>query len=177
VARPPDRLIAVVHDLDVQPGDRILEIGCGTGVAAELICEWLADGHLVALDRSAKAAAAAAARNAAWVDAGRVRFHPLSIEDAEPDVLGRFDKVFAVNVNLFWVRPARRELRLIDELLQPDGELLLCYEPPDADRAQHLETTLVEHLSDAGFACTAVTRTLARSVLLVVRGRPAGRPS
>lgn len=175
MTRPPDRLIAAVHALDVRPGDRILEIGCGTGVAAELICGRLADGQLVAIDRSAKAVAAAVARNAGSVDAGRVRFHTLSIEDAEPDVLGRFDKVFAVNVNHFWVRPARRELRLIDELLGPAGELLLCYEPPDANRAQRLEATLVEQLSAAGFASAATTRTLARSILLVVRARRATR--
>jgi cyclopropane fatty-acyl-phospholipid synthase-like methyltransferase len=175
VTRPPDRLVAAVHALDVRPDDRILEIGCGAGVAAELICERLADGHLVAIDRSAKAAAAAAAHNAGAVEAGRVRFHTLSIEDAEPDVLGRFDKVFAVNVNHFWVRPARRELRLIDELLGRAGELLLCYEPPDADRVQRLAATLVEHLSAAGFAGATTTRTLARSILLVVHARPAAR--
>jgi SAM-dependent methyltransferase len=175
VTRPPDRLTAAVDSLDVQPGDRILEVGCGRGVAAELICQRLTDGHLVTLDRSAGAVAAAAARNAGWVAADRVRFHTLSIEDAEPDVLGRFDKVFAVNVNHFWVRPARRELRLIGELLEPGGALLLCYEPPGAERARRLEATLLEHLAAAGFAGTATTRTLARSLLLVVRARPIGR--
>jgi ubiquinone/menaquinone biosynthesis C-methylase UbiE len=68
-----DRLQAIVEAMKVRPGDRILEIGCGHGVAASYICERLGSGHLVAIDRSAKMIAAAAARN----EAGPSRFRPL----------------------------------------------------------------------------------------------------
>jgi SAM-dependent methyltransferase len=172
VSQPPERISAAVEALDVRPNDRVLEIGCGRGVAAQLIAERLAGGHLVALDRSATAIAAAAERNAAAIAHGKVRLLALSIADVDPADLGRFGKVFAVNVNLFWVGPARRELHLITQLLEPGGELLLCYDPPGAQQLDRLTTALVSHLARAGFQTEKNVRPLSRSTLLVVRARP-----
>lgn len=171
-ARPPERLTAAVESLAVQPGDRLLEIGCGRGVAVQLIAQRLTTGHLVALDRSATAIAAAVDRNAAAVASGVVRFLTMSIADVDPAILGRFQKVFAVNVNLFWVHPARRELHLIGQLLEPGGELILCYDPPGSEQVDRLRTTVVEHLAAAGYRVATRTRLLARSTLLLVRARP-----
>jgi len=47
-----ERLRLVVEQLDLRPDHRILEIGCGHGVAATLVCERLETGHLTAIDRS-----------------------------------------------------------------------------------------------------------------------------
>jgi SAM-dependent methyltransferase len=92
--------------LGVAGSDRLLEIGCGNGVAAALVCERLTLGRLTAIDRSAKAIATARQRNADHVAAGKAVFVESAFDVFSADT-GAFDKVFAINVNLFWVDPAR----------------------------------------------------------------------
>lgn len=137
--------------LDVRPRDRILEIGCGRGVAAALICERLTTGTLVAIDRSEKAIAAAAERNADAVAQGKAIFATTAMEDVHPPTLDPFDKVLAVNVNLFWTKPPARELRLIAALLKPAGRLVLCYDPPGPQQRDRLADLLDRHLREAGY--------------------------
>ena len=47
-----ERLRHIVERMKIQPGDVVLEIGCGHGVAASYICERLRSGRLLAVDRS-----------------------------------------------------------------------------------------------------------------------------
>jgi ubiquinone/menaquinone biosynthesis C-methylase UbiE len=122
-----DRLSAVVEGLDVQPDDRVLEIGCGHGVAATLVCERLVGGHLTGVDRSAKMVEAAARRNAVYVDAGKADFVVARLEELD---LGdrRFDKIFAVRVGLFHREPERAR-QLAEQWLAPGGTLTAVFDP------------------------------------------------
>jgi hypothetical protein len=54
----------------------------------------------------------------------------------------RFDKVFAVNINLFWVRLADAELQLIKDLLRPGGVVHLVYETPGEEQASRVANSL-----------------------------------
>jgi len=78
-----ERLQSVIEQLDLRPDDRVLEIGCGHGVAATLVCERLEEGHLTAVDRSAKMIQAAARRNASYIEAGRAEFLVSTLEDLD----------------------------------------------------------------------------------------------
>ena len=122
-----ERLRRIVDRLDVRPGDRVLEIGCGHGVAATFVCERLTTGHLVAVDRSPKMIAAATRRNAAYVEAGTAEFLVATLEELD---LGdrRFDKVFAVRVGLFHREPERAR-RLAARWLADGGTLLPVFDP------------------------------------------------
>jgi ubiquinone/menaquinone biosynthesis C-methylase UbiE len=123
-----ERLRAIVDRLDIQPTDRVLEVGCGHGVAATMVCERLDGGRLTAIDRSAKMIAAAAHRNAAHVEAGVAEFLVASLEDLD---LGDrlFDKIFAVRVGLFHREPERAR-SLVERWLAPGGEVFAFFDPP-----------------------------------------------
>jgi cyclopropane fatty-acyl-phospholipid synthase-like methyltransferase len=162
----PQRISWAVDQLDVQPTDRFLEIGCGRGVAVELICQRLAGGHVLALDRSVTGIQAAAQRNARYTAVGSASFEAISLEDAE---LGeaQFDKVFAINVNLFWTNAAGLELAAVKRALVPSGRLCLIYEPPSASRAVDIAERVVPRLDAAGFATHVLTGSTSKGASLL----------
>ncbi len=123
-----ERLRKVVEKLDVRPDDRILEIGCGHGVAAALVCERLERGHLTAIDRSAKMIEAATRRNASHLEAGKAEFIACDLEGFDPEDR-RFDKVFAVRVGLFHREPERAR-SIAERWLAPGGALFVFFDEP-----------------------------------------------
>ena len=123
-----ERLRTVVEELDIRPDDWVLEIGCGHGVAATLVCERLGGGRLTAVDRSRKMIQAALRRHAAHVEAGTAEFLVASLEDLD---LGdrRFNKIFAVRVGLFHRDPEGAHA-LAGRWLAPGGELRAFFDEP-----------------------------------------------
>ena len=107
VQQIPPRLMWAVELMDPQPGDNILEIGCGAGAGAELICARLTTGKLFAIDRSESGVDRTRRRNQKYVDAGRLTVRQIDLATLRVPVK-RLHKVFAFNVNLFWVRAVRR---------------------------------------------------------------------
>jgi ubiquinone/menaquinone biosynthesis C-methylase UbiE len=122
------RLQEVVEQLSMGPDDRVLEIGCGHGVAATMVCERLQSGRLTAIDRSARMIEAAVRRNATCIEAGKAEFLVMSLEEAD---LGnrRFDLVFAVRVGLFHREPERAHA-LVQPWLAPGGRVHAFFDPP-----------------------------------------------
>lgn len=123
-----ERLQRVVDQLAIRPDDRVLEIGCGHGVAATMVCALLGTGRVTAIDRSAAMIRAAERRNAAQVAAGKAEFLVRDLEDLD---LGsrQFDLVFAVRVGLFHREPQRARA-LVDPWLAPGGRVEAFYDSP-----------------------------------------------
>ena len=140
----------VVETLGVAPDDRILEVGCGHGVAVSLVCGRLDGGRITAVDRSPKMIEMAKKRNRSHT--GKARFIASSVEDAD---LGdeAYDKIFAVHVAALH-RPGKA-LEIVRSRLAPGGSLCLFRQAPgwkDAREAEEFGAKLGEVLEDAGLA-------------------------
>ena len=132
--------------MDVQPADHVLEIGCGPGAGAELICSRLETGKLFAIDRSESGVDRTKRRNAKYVEAGRLTVRQIDLATLRVPVK-RLNKVFAFNVNLFWVRDCADEIALLHERVLPGGAVFLFYE---ANRAELVPDHRAEGLGRAG---------------------------
>lgn len=75
------RLAAAVDALPLQPGLRVLEIGCGPGAAAREVARRIGAGHVLGIDRSAAAIRQAIAGAEPEIAAGHLSFRQAAIED------------------------------------------------------------------------------------------------
>lgn len=173
----PERFSWAVETLDLAPSDRVLEIGCGRGVAATLVLDRLEAGSLTAIDQSDTAIEAARQRNSGHVAAGKANFLVAALEGIE-FAGGSFDKIFSINVNLFWTRAPARELGALRRWLAPGGGLHLCWEPPGVGRVREIIATVAPAMEECGFEVTSLTGQTSTSTSLVcVVGRPRREPS
>ncbi len=107
-----------------QPGERVLEVGCGHGVLAALLAERA--GEVLAVDRSPAMVAAAGRRNRAAVEAGRVRLQAAALSDADlgPDP---FDVVVGFDVRAFWDPAQQATWDVVDRVLAPAGRVVVAF--------------------------------------------------
>ena len=139
--------------LEVQPEDRVLEIGFGPGIAIEAMARRATNGLVVGVDHSDVMVRQATRRNAAAVRAGRVELRLGSAEDL-PEFDAPFDKILAVNSLMFWDDPVAR-LKELHDLLQPGGQIAIVYQPrgPDATNEVAARTgeEIAERFTEVGF--------------------------
>lgn len=149
-----ERFVWAVETLELEPGDRVLEVGCGHGVAVSLVCERLGPrGRITAIDRSQKMISAATRRNRLHIESGRAVLEAVALEDAD---LGRqrFDRVFAFNVAPFWLEPSEA-LEIVRAHLAPSGAVYVFWDARRQSGAD-LGERLSERLLQGGFAIDRV---------------------
>ena len=174
MVRASDRLAWAVRVLDPAPSDRVLEVGCGHGVAATLVCERLDGGRLTAIDRSAKMIDMATRRNEEHIAAGRAVFETVSLEGAD---FGdqRFDKVFGVHVAALW--KSDEALAAARGCLAPGGALYVIDQAPGwrtAADAQASTERLVAALRHRGWRSgEPIVEELGTAPIACVVARPA----
>jgi cyclopropane fatty-acyl-phospholipid synthase-like methyltransferase len=154
VSGASQRLAWAVESLDVQPGDRILEIGCGHGVAVSLICDRLAGGRITAVDRSPKMIEMARKRNQAHGDKARFLVSPIETADLGDET---YDKAFAVHVAA--LEKPGDALDVVRQRLVPGGRLYLFSQAPGwtaPDQPRQHGAEVGDTLEEAGFALEGV---------------------
>ncbi len=114
----------VVELLDVQPDDRVLEVGFGPGVAVTLLAERARVGFVAGVDPSEVMLRQAVRRNRAAVRAGRVELR-LGTVSALPYPDAHFTKACAIHSLYFWPS-VEAGLRELHRVLAPGGLLALA---------------------------------------------------
>jgi len=170
----PSRITWAVNQLRVRPDQRILEIGPGRGVAAELVCNRLSSGtgSYLGIDRPAFAVTASRERNRRHVERQTAQFEQLVLQEIDPNSAGSLHTVFAINVNLFWTKSDQLELGLIRTLLNTSGQLCLFFEAPTAGVMSRLADRLGEHLDHANFVYEVTSEDREGALLLGFRCSP-----
>ena len=123
------RLLEIVDALPLKNGIRILEIGCGPGVAAREIANRIENGFVLAIDRSAKSIELAQKISHKEISSGKLKFILSKIEEFElPPNEKPFDFAFATRVGALDGRHPEIEklaLKRIAKALKKSGRLFI----------------------------------------------------
>lgn len=132
-AKISDRLLRIVDALPLRENIRILEIGCGPGVATREIARRLEKVYVLAVDRSSAAIVQAVRSSKEESTSGKIQYIQTKIEELEllPDE-PLFDLAFGIRVGaLDGRRPeiADEALRRIAKALKPGSKLFIDGDP------------------------------------------------
>jgi cyclopropane fatty-acyl-phospholipid synthase-like methyltransferase len=160
--------------LNLQPSDRILEIGFGPGVTIQKMSEIVMDGLIWGIDHSEVMVRQASKRNQRAISAGGVRLVLTSVSQL-PSFDNPFDKILAVNNVQFWDNKTD-VLRRLKEQLCTGGVIALVHQPriPGAteEDANEEGERFAHYLEIAGFKDIKVERKMMKPVSTVyVQGR------
>ena len=146
------RNVWAVGLLEVEPTDRVLEIGFGPGIAIRELSRRATHGLVCGVDHSAVMVRHATRRNAAAVRAGRVELR-LGAAEHLPAFTEPFDKVLVVNNLGMWHEPDER-LKALYRLMRPGGRIAIVSQPrcpgATAETTVAAGREIAAHLTAAG---------------------------
>ncbi|PSB06200.1 methyltransferase type 11 [Pleurocapsa sp. CCALA 161] len=137
---------SVIDLLDIEPNDRVLEIGFGSGVGIHRLAQLALTGYIAGIDYSKEMVEQATARNLKKVEAGLVDLRQGSVESL-PFENNTFDKALAVNSMQVWSDASigLREMRRV--MKKVDGRIALGFTPYSGQSSNGL----IQMFTNAGF--------------------------
>ncbi len=166
-ALAPTRIKWALELLEVQPNDSVLEIGCGSGIAAQRILEKLSGkGWYYGVDKSDAAVKAAFRRihDPERPDRAIIRRGAFDADNHEPLV---FNGVVAVNCNVFWTDEGEA-LRGVRLLTRRNGVFVQVYEPPTLAQRTKIARILQERMAPIFARTRMAVKTVSGAYLLAV---------
>jgi ubiquinone/menaquinone biosynthesis C-methylase UbiE len=123
-----------IDQMNVQPGDCVLDIGCGGGMAVKLLANRATDGFVAGVDYSEDMVLQATKRNGPRIQRGRVAIE-VGNAMALPYRDCSFDKACAIETFYFWPDPVAG-LREVRRVLKPGGHVAIAVEMSKESTAQ-----------------------------------------
>jgi ubiquinone/menaquinone biosynthesis C-methylase UbiE len=133
----------VIDLMGVQPTDRVLDVGCGGGMAMQRLAAKASSGFVAGVDYSQEMVEQAARRNAEAVARGQVEVKKGDV-GALPYADASFDKVSGIETIYFWP-DALAGLREVYRVLKPGGLVTIAVEMSQEAQAQ--KSALQRYLS------------------------------
>lgn len=135
----------VIDLLEIQPDEKVLEVGFGPGVGIEILATAVSTGYVAGVDYSQEMVKQARVRNEKAIETGLVQLQYGSVEKL-PFANDTFDKALAINSMQVW-SDAMVGLRSIWRVMKVGGKIALGFTPHSGQSS----TGLSEMLTTAGF--------------------------
>lgn len=143
----------VISLLEVQPDDKVLEVGFGPGVGIEMLAAAASTGYVAGVDYSREMVEQAKARNMKAIEAGLVQLQYGSAE-ALPFADDKFDKSLAINSMQVW-SDAMVGLREMRRVMKVGGKIAIGFTPQSGQSSSRLP----EMFTTAGFSGVRLVET------------------
>lgn len=109
--------------LNVQPYDRVMDMGCGGGAALHYLAQQVPHVQLMGVDYSSVSVAKTKETNQDLIASGQLKVVRASVSELPFSAAG-FDKIYGIETFYFWPNPVD-DLKELLRVLKPGGTLMI----------------------------------------------------